>query len=235
MDLFAAILQDANLSGASLCEANLSGAVLIDANLTDASLTGATWCDGGICSAGSTGTCETGARFMDNCDGTISDADTGLMWEKKTGTPDILGTVVCDSADECPDPHDVNNRYTWSSTGENFDGTASTVFLAQLNDVAGGGTNCFAGHCDWRLPEVNPPFGPGAGTGTAELETIVDCSFSPCINPIFGPTAASFYWSATTDATNPNRSWAVGFGLGLVFPLNKDAADIHVRAVRTGP
>jgi len=59
-------------------------------------------------------------RFIDNGDGTVTDADTGLMWEKKTGTVGI--SVLCDSTDTCPDPHDVNNLYTWSRTGTVFDG-----------------------------------------------------------------------------------------------------------------
>ncbi|MGH7909703.1 MAG: hypothetical protein ACRENW_07640, partial [Thermodesulfobacteriota bacterium] len=69
--------------------------------------------------------------FIDNLDGTVCDCVRNLMWEKKTGT--VGAPVTCSSVGACPDPHDVNNRYTWSSAGEDFNGTASTVFLAQLN------------------------------------------------------------------------------------------------------
>lgn len=65
-----------------------------------------------------------------------------------------------------------------------------------------------AGHCDWRLPSEdgrNSPF-----TGARELESILlapsppsPCGTVPCIDPIFGPTVAFYYWSATTDPTFP--------------------------------
>ena len=75
----------------------------------------------------------------------------------------------------------------------------------------------------------------------AELETILDLSqgfcggvSGACINPIFGPTAASFYWSAVTDAVNPDNAWLVDFSLGGVSVGTK-TFDFPVRAVRTGP
>jgi hypothetical protein len=72
----------------------------------------------------------------------------------------------------------------------------------------------------------------------AELETILlapfSCGTSPCIDPIFGPTAAFFYWSATTSAGNPNGAWLMFFNNGLVtVGINKNNA-FSVRAVRTG-
>ena len=52
----------------------------------------------------------TGVRFVDNGDGTVTDVDTGLMWEQKTTA---VGSGV-----NLADPHDVDNTYTWS-TGTN--------------------------------------------------------------------------------------------------------------------
>ena len=67
----------------------------------------------------------TSCRYLDNGDGTVSDLNTGLMWEKKTGTV---------GGPNPSDVHDVNNTYTWS-TGDNLaDGTAFTAFLATLNN-----------------------------------------------------------------------------------------------------
>jgi hypothetical protein len=74
---------------------------------------------------------------------------------------------------------------------------------------------------------------------TAELETIVDLiaedcgNGSPCIDPIFGPTITSFYWSATTIAANPSFAWGVNFSDGNVFNGTKDN-NFYVRAVRAG-
>ena len=97
-------------------------------------------------------------RFTDNGDGTVTDHQTGLIWEKKT--PAGSGGV-----------HDVNNKYTWCASGDTgcpslsnlADGTVFTVFLATLNnganDKIGGSddspiTGYFANHCDWRLPSI---------------------------------------------------------------------------------
>jgi hypothetical protein len=55
---------------------------------------------------------------------------------------------------------------------------------------------------------------------------------SPCIDPVFGPTVANNYWSATTNATNPNNAWNVNFNDGNVNN-NKDNNN-YVVAVRAG-
>ncbi len=166
----------------------------------------------------------TNTRYTDNTDGTVTDHQTGLMWEKKTGT---VGTTPA-----TPDVHDVNNAYNWS-TGDNLaDGTAFTSFLARLNNGAstdGGAataiTGCFTNHCDWRLPSI------------VELQGIVDTSVSgcgsgnPCIDPIFGPTPYVQYWSATIFAGS--IAWIVGFGGGGVYD-DFEGYDHYVRAVRSG-
>src|SRR5882757_2638486 len=117
-------------------------------------------------------------RFIDNGDGTISDTQTGLMWEKKTANPGLP---------DRSNVHDVKNRYVWSDLGAAPNGSAFTKFLYGFN----GGTSpdgtstsgCFAGHCDWRLPLIE------------ELAGIVDktqgrCGggrSGACIDPILGP------------------------------------------------
>ena len=75
----------------------------------------------------------------------------------------------------------------------------------------------------------------------AELETILDFSqgfcgggSGACINPIFGPTAASLYWSAVAGAGNPANAFAVSFDIGFVTSGTKSFT-LYVRAVRTGP
>jgi hypothetical protein len=49
-----------------------------------------------------------------------------------------------------------------------------------------------------------------------------------------GETASSNYWSATSNANNPNNAWNVNFNNGNVNNNNKNN-DNHVRAVRSSP
>src|SRR5262245_50375867 len=164
-------------------------------------------------------------RFLDNGDGTVTDLNTGLMWEKKT----VDGSV-----------HDVNNAYTWTATlaGTAPDGDAFTIFLGTLNNGTSDGTTmsgCFDGHCDWRLPTL------------AELQGILDLNapdcvshFGVCIDMAFQPTAPFAYWSSTTDANSPSEAWAVLFVSLQAFPypagsyMGVKGDGTPVRAVR-GP
>ena len=175
-----------------------------------------------------TSTTTTTLRFVDNGDGTVTDHQTGLIWEKKVAGSGCL--------------HCVNDQYTWSVSGSAPDGTAFTSFLNTLNGGATGVGNCtsadgiaqaggFNNHCDWRLPTIS------------ELRTIVDLSAagcgsgSPCIDPIFGPTAASPYWSSTTFANNPSDAWIKGFFDGSMnVGVGDKSIVVHniVRAVRAG-
>jgi hypothetical protein len=66
--------------------------------------------------------------YTDNGDGTITDNNTGLIWEKKTLTYPY-------------DIHTLDNIYSWDG--------AFSDFIAVLNTDP-----CFANYCDWRLPNV---------------------------------------------------------------------------------
>lgn len=155
-----------------------------------------------------------GVRWVDNGDGTVTDTETGLMWEQK----DDAGGI-----------HDQDNTYTWSVSGTAPDGTV-TNFLNALNGTTSDGTSmsgCFAGHCDWRLPTI------------VELQTLLlepyPCSVFPCIDPVFGPvTYPHFYWSSTADSGDPTLAWDVRFSNGIVGPFS-NLVDVHARAVRRVP
>ncbi len=171
-----------------------------------------------------TSTTTTTLRFVDNGDGTVTDHQTGLIWEQKVAGSGCL--------------HCVDDTYTWSSSGTAPDGTAFTSFLNTLNGGATGVGNCvdngtfpatgttggFNGDCDWRLPTI------------VELKTIVavGCASHPCIDPVFGPTAGDFYWSSTTSSGAPNSAWVVYFGNGSVNFDGKTFPGHFVRAVRGG-
>jgi hypothetical protein len=178
-----------------------------------------------------------GQRFIDNGDGTVTDLATGLQWEKKDGADGTPGHGTANLAN----PHDVDNGYAWSATGTARDGTAFTDFLSRLNDCTSNDgstvTGGFAGHCDWRLPTVTElatlldPRAPGCGSGR--------CCF-PCIDPVFGPTAVGFHWSAVAVA-DPLRfcdfsggpcAFVMAFGNGSVDSFLTTIPFVHVRAVR---
>jgi hypothetical protein len=151
------------------------------------------------------GTLQRGAplRYKVRDDGTIQDLNTRLIWE-----------VKCSG---CGGLHDVSNLYLWSG-----DGTQETIW-DWLDDINTEGGTGYAGHNDWRIPNVR------------ELQSIVDYGvFSPSIDPVFTPTAASVYWSSTTNVFVPGLAWGVDFFNGFV-PAHITIDFLVVRAVRGGP
>ena len=96
--------------------------------------------------------CQYGA----NGDGTVTDYDTGLQWEKKTGCSESLCFCVAG------DLHCVGTTYTWGDAVSYVNGT--TVDGSVLSGAFAG----FAGHSDWRLPTI------------VELLGILDPSVAGC-------------------------------------------------------
>lgn len=181
--------------------------------------TGQTQCDQG---GGTLGACLTGSPagqdgavqagrpfgYTDNGDGTIEDVITGLTWEKLSDDGGV---------------HDRDKTYTW------YD--AFRVKIAALNKAP-----CFAGHCDWRLPNRR------------ELGSLVDADrVAPAVDPAFGNdgctpgcaitvcscTELDRYWSSTTYHDTPSFAWTVDGNTGIVTAFDKSIA-FYVRAVRGG-
>ncbi|MFM7141438.1 MAG: DUF1566 domain-containing protein [Alphaproteobacteria bacterium] len=194
-----------------------------------------------------------GGTYTSNCNGTVTDSTTGLVWEKKTGTlgfnPEVCGappnslagTGVVPRADgsqgdkpsgSCNDPHDVNNTYSWTAAAGAtwpFDGNAATLFLSRLNTAP-----CFANHCDWRLPTVQELSGR-TNAGAASGGIVAPAADPPTIAAIFGPTQyLGGYWTSTTDPALAESAWMTDFNSAIVFGGYKLSPGF-VRAVRTGP
>lgn len=144
--------------------------------------------------------------YVDNGNGTITDANTGLQWEKLSDDGGM---------------HDRDTTFTWDA--------AFTGHVATLN------ASNFAGHNDWRMPNVR------------ELESIINHqNVSPAVSAPFNTgclsgctvsscscTASSFYWSSTTYANSLTRAWFVLFSDGVKDTSAKSNASF-VRAVRGG-
>jgi hypothetical protein len=155
-----------------------------------------------------------GGRFTD-LGPVVLDKQTNLVWEKKR--------TEVGSGRKSDDLHDVDNIYDWCEATGNNEGPRclenDTSWIGEVNAEA------FAGFTNWRVPTRE------------ELLSIVDTSVAtcgrdmPCIDPIFGPTQASEYWSSTE--VSPNVSWVVIFSSGnLKFGTKIDR--VLVRAVRSG-
>jgi hypothetical protein len=137
--------------------------------------------------------CPGEGRFVDNGDGTVTDTCTGLMWQKDTA--------------------DVNGN---GSIGDE-DGLDWQAALKHCESLS------YAGHDDWRLPNVR------------ELQSILHYGRGgPAIDPVFGALSA-YYWSSSVVADVPGYSWLVQFGVGYINAIDGRSARFNVRAVRNAP
>lgn len=144
--------------------------------------------------------------FTDNGNGTITDDETGLMWEKKSDDGSI---------------HDWDALHLWDQ--------AFSGHVKGLNDAT------FAGYTDWRVPNVkelqsivnyqnsNPSVSSAFNTGCTAGCTVTTCS---C-------TKASWYWSSTSLVNDTETAWYMSYSVGDVSVRGKGDI-LYVRAVRGG-
>jgi hypothetical protein len=256
------------LSGA--CPASCGdGVVGVDEDCDVGTLNGKTCVTQGF--AGGTLACASGclfdtsgcwsSRFADNADGTITDRQTGLMWEKKTeldGSPNFANL------------HDADDHYQWAGVCFAYNSkycqptaAASALCMANAEDGGIGCDECtgsegacsatdtmwtfaaalnsasFGGHTDWRVPNRR------------ELEFIRDLAvFNPAVDVAFqgascgnmctditdqlcSCTEPSIYWSASPYAPNQQAAGIVNFYDGFTGASFRNNT-FSVRAVRGG-
>ncbi len=138
------------------------------------------------------------SRLIDNGDNTITDMATTLMWKQCSEGQANDGTCSGSASD-----------HTWQSA----------LQIPQALNTGGG----FAGHSDWRLPNIK------------ELRSIVEVACQgPAINEIrFPNTSARNYWSSTLSVDNTSNAWRVEFDKGETSASRSARSSLYlVRLVR---
>jgi hypothetical protein len=148
--------------------------------------------------------------YTDNGDGTVTDNNTGLMWEKLDDSN--LGGVA--------GIHDRENLYTWAN---------AFVKANDLNAIN------FAGHNDWRVPSVMEQQSiVNFGALGPSVNTAFNSACAPgCTVTTCSCTRADFYWSSTTYQPGTFNAWIVSFFDGITYEDDKTNS-YYVRAVRAG-
>jgi len=158
-------------------------------------------------------------RFEDNGP-TVLDHQTKLEWEKKGASNGVANLA---------DPHDSDNTYTWAAAASNTtqSGTAFSDFLFKLNGVVDHPStttlNCYAGHCDWRLPTIDE----------WKAVAVAACAVPPCVqDAMLLPMQSGFYWSNSTRAAAPAGAYNLDFNGGAPVGDFKTSSRF-ARAVRS--
>jgi hypothetical protein len=145
--------------------------------------------------------------YIDHLDGTVSDSETGLMWQKCSlgQTWDAGVDANSGSDDTCTG---LAIRKSWNAA------------LTAVQTVNG---NTIYGYSDWRLPNKN------------ELKSLVEkACYAPSINETLFPNFVSnYYWSSSPSALIGNIVWIVDFNVGI-YLTNSKLNGSYVRLVRGG-
>jgi len=147
--------------------------------------------------------------YQDNGDGTVTDVNTGLVWEKQSDDGSI---------------HDRDLLFTWANAPSH---------ITALNSAN------FANHNDWRMPnirELSSIVNYGAANPAVVTTAFHDNCFGGCTPLNCSCTAFFAYWSSTASTHLPNSEFTVNFtdGTSSVFTKNVSFT-AAVRGVCGGP
>ena len=147
--------------------------------------------------------------FTDNGNGTVTDNNTTLIWQKcsvgQNNDATCSGTA---------------KGYTWYQAVGEYNASYNSTTQNVCGALNLGGTT------GWRLPSKK------------ELMSIVDYSIpypGPTIQKsIFPNTFASYYWSSTAYAGSTSSAWYVNFSYGYVYNYSYKSHSVYVWPVRCG-
>ncbi|MCI5179142.1 MAG: DUF1566 domain-containing protein [Candidatus Electrothrix sp. AW3_4] len=156
--------------------------------------------------------CSKGLRYgqyLDHCNGTITDTETGLMWKRCS---EGLSGVNCEEGEA--------KKYKWNDAVQRFKNIQ------------------YAGYSDWRLPtidELKTLVYCSNGVKDTKNGKCNDSSKKPTINQQAFPNTLSYpYWSGSPDALLSDYAWGVNFHNGFSSFDNRYGDSYAVRLVRGG-
>lgn len=140
-------------------------------------------------------------------DAAVCDLETGLMWERKIGSP-------ADGSLACGDPLALHHAGLICSQEE-----AMGPWIEAVN------AETYAGYNDWRVPTIQ------------ELISILDYDVTRDTAALFGPSIGGAYRSSSRDFRDQPwylRTGGPSFGGGNVKTDTRPLPPLFVRAVRGG-
>ncbi len=147
-------------------------------------------------------------QYIDNCNGTVTDTKTGLMWKRCS---EGLSGVNCEQGKA--------KEYEWNDAVQRFKKVQ------------------YAGYADWRLPtidELKTLVYCSNGVKDKDDGECNDGSEKPTINQqAFPNTLSGWYWSGSPNALNSDNAWDVNFNYGY-SSANYRNLNVAVRLVRGG-